>query len=152
MRHGLILVGLVRRRGTSLRFPRVKQPDDTMLTKTADELTRCPRFGLRGGMVATSLIVLAACGPSAAEEQARHRAVEEAEAQREERLRLAAAVEAERFRTAELAAATEADAEARARALEQEAAEVSAQHAAALEAARNLQPMIEESPQPLPDL
>lgn len=123
----------------------MKRPDDTLLTKTADGLTRCPRcrrhvvagdtprdrhcpfcatsaaprFGLRGGMVAASLMGLGACGPSAAEEQARVQAEQQAQAQQAETLRRAA----------------EAEALAQARAIEQAAAEAAAAEAAAAEAA-----------------
>lgn len=123
-------------------LPTMKRPDDTLLTKTADGLTRCPRcrrhvqagatprdrhcpfctagaaprFGLRGGMVAASLMGLGACGPSAAEEQARQQAIQQEEAQRAESLRQAAAIEAaeaaERARAVEVAAAEAAAAQA----------------------------------------
>ena len=108
------------REGRQAYARRMKRPDDTLLTKTADGLTRCPscrrhvvagntprdrrcpfcttgaapRFGIRGGMVAASLMGLGACGPSAAEEQARVRAEQQAAAQQGESRRLAAAAEA----------------------------------------------------------
>lgn len=154
-------------------LPTMKRPDDTLLTKTADGLTRCPRcrrhvqagatprdrhcpfctagaaprFGLRGGMVAASLMGLGACGPSAAEEQARQQAIQQEEAQRAESLRQAAAIEAaeaaERARAvevaaAEAAAAEAAAAEAAARAAAAQAAEEAA--AAAAAAAEEAQP------------
>ena len=84
-----------------------------------------PRFGLRGGMVAASLMGLGACGPSAAEEQARQQAIQQEEAQRAESLRQAAAIEA-------------AEAAERARAVEVAAAEAAAAEAAAAEAAAQL--------------
>jgi len=146
----------------------MKRTDDTLLTKTADGLTRCPscrrhvaagetprdrrcpfcatsaapRFGLRGGMVAASLMGLGACGPSAAEEQARAAAVQRAES---ERAVAQAQAEAEvrvaeqalnQARALEAAAAEAAAKEAEERAAAQAAAEATAAAAAAAEAAQ----------------
>lgn len=143
----------------------MKRPDDTLLTKTADGLTRCPRcrrhvvagdtprdrhcpfctaggaprFGLRGGMVAASLMGLGACGPSAAEEQARVQAEQQAQAQQAETLRQAAEAEAlAQARAIEQAAAEAAAAEAAA--AQAAAAEAAAQAAAAEAAAAEAQP------------
>lgn len=147
----------------------MKRPDDTLLTKSADGLTRCPtcrrhvvagqtprdrrcpfcaasaastapRLGLRGGMVAASLMGLGACGPSAAEEQARIEAEQAALSQQEadaiarmeaERAAAAAALEqaraAEEARLAEQAAAEAAEAQAAAEAAAAEAAAAAAE-------------------------